>query len=161
MNEQISDRRKRGKNKQTNKQILTLERQTRAQAVISWKGNTPEGVVWGNLKKKEDQEELVGDGTDVQTFLIYLHPPSRFWDESWHFVLFACGLLLFLVRYSCCRAGRRSPVEQHPSVTVSLFLHIVFLKVLNWSHYLHVQDNKIYWQSVQHPIFRIVSSVCV
>lgn len=120
-NERTNKRSKEKRKKQTNKQTNFNSRKTkRDQAVISWRRNTPEGVVWGNLKKKEDQEELVGDGTDIQTFLIYLHPPSRFWDESWHFVLFACGLLLFLVRYSCCRAGRRSPVEQHPSVTVSL-----------------------------------------
>lgn len=59
MSQQIGDRRKRGK---TNKQILTLERHLRDQAVLSGGRNTPESAVrglgWGGggmLKKKEDQ----------------------------------------------------------------------------------------------------------
>ena len=66
MSRQISDRRK--SRKQTNKQILTLERQTRDQENKSWKWATPEGVVRGMQEKEEDQEELVGDGTGEQTF---------------------------------------------------------------------------------------------
>ena len=67
MSRQISDRRK--SRKQTNKQILTLERQTRDQENKSWKWATPEGVVRRMQEKEENQEELVGDGTGEQTFL--------------------------------------------------------------------------------------------
>lgn len=44
MSQQIGDRRKRGK---TNKQILTLERHLRDQAVLSGGRNTPESAVRG------------------------------------------------------------------------------------------------------------------
>ena len=88
MKKEISDRRKRGENKQ-----IFSRKTNKRQNNHNLKVDHSRSVVWGNLKKREDQEELVGDGTDVQTFLRY-----PIFQAVFEMKVDGSGLPLFLVR---------------------------------------------------------------